>query len=190
MLASPGVAAVAGVILTPFTMGASLGMTVTGVGVATVGGVTGASAVIANKVNSTQDRKKIEIILQDYRAQMGDIEACLRFINVGMEHLKKHIPSTLQGVDTEAIRVTSVAIVTGVGSSSAIEVSNKASGMLQGFALGMDIYFTKQEDGPKLKKGLESKFGKKIPKVAQQLNDGLDEVFKVKDELVENNLVL
>lgn len=83
--------------------------------------------------------------------------------------------------------------MTGVGSSSAIDASSKASGMLQGFALGMDIYFTQKEDGkggPKLKKGLESKFGRKIREVAQQLNEGLDEVIKVKYELVENNLIL
>nr|XP_046166370.1 uncharacterized protein LOC124002716 isoform X3 [Oncorhynchus gorbuscha] len=188
-----GVAAAAGVILAPFTLGASLALTVVGVGVAAAGGVTGASAAIANKVSSAQDRKKIELILQDYLALMGDIEACLRFINVGMEHLRKHNLSTLQEVDTEAVRVVRVAIVTGVGSSSAIDASSKASGMLQGFALGMDIYFTQKEDGkggPKLKKGLESKFGRKIREVAQQLNEGLDEVIKVKYELVENNLIL
>ncbi|XP_041725661.1 uncharacterized protein LOC121555872 isoform X1 [Coregonus clupeaformis] len=188
-----GVAAVAGVILAPFTLGASLALTVVGVGVAAAGGVTGASAAIANKVSSAQDRKKIELILQDYRALIGNIEACLRFINVGMEHLRKHNLSTLQGVDTEAVRVASVAIVTGVGSSSAIEASSKASGMLQGFALGMDIYFTQKKDGKggqKLKKGLESKFGKKIREVAQQLKEGLDEVFKVKYELLEKNLIL
>ncbi|XP_014037778.1 uncharacterized protein [Salmo salar] len=188
-----GVAAAAGVILAPFTLGASLALTVVGVGVAAAGGVTGASAAIANKVSNAQDRKKIELILQDYLALMGDIEACLRFINVGMELLRKHNLSTLQEVDAEAVRVVRVAMVTGVGSSSAIEASSKASGMLQGFALGMDIYFTQKKDGkggPKLKKGLESKFGKKIREVAQQLNDGLDEVIKVKYELVENNLIL
>lgn len=56
-------------------------------------------------MSSAQDRKKIELILQDYLALMGDIEACLRFINVGMEHLRKHNLSTLQEVDTEAVRV-------------------------------------------------------------------------------------
>ncbi len=43
-------AAAAGVILSPFTLGASLALTAVGVGVATAGGITGASAAIANKV--------------------------------------------------------------------------------------------------------------------------------------------
>ncbi|XP_008298897.1 apolipoprotein L3-like [Stegastes partitus] len=47
-----GVAAAAGVILSPFTLGASLALTAVGVGVAAAGGVTGASAAIANKVTS------------------------------------------------------------------------------------------------------------------------------------------
>ena len=45
-----GVAAAAGVILSPITAGLSLALTVVGVGVATAGGLTGASAAIANKV--------------------------------------------------------------------------------------------------------------------------------------------
>lgn len=56
-------------------------------------------------MSNAQDRKKIELILQDYLALMGDIEACLRFINVGMELLRKHNLSTLQEVDAEAVRV-------------------------------------------------------------------------------------
>ena len=46
-----GIAAVAGVVLSPFTFGASLALTAIGVGVATAGGVTGASAAIAHKVS-------------------------------------------------------------------------------------------------------------------------------------------
>lgn len=48
-----GVAAAAGVILSPFTMGASLALTAVGVGVAAAGGITGASAAIAHKVELT-----------------------------------------------------------------------------------------------------------------------------------------
>ena len=46
-----GVAAVAGVALAPFTLGASLLLTVAGAGVMAAGGITGASAAIAHKVN-------------------------------------------------------------------------------------------------------------------------------------------
>ncbi|KAL1005637.1 hypothetical protein UPYG_G00061670 [Umbra pygmaea] len=94
-----GVAAVAGVVLAPLTCGISLALTAVGVGVAAAGGVTGVSAAIANKVINANDKKKIELILQDTQAHMDEIEACLRFIGMGMEHLKKHDRSTLQGVN-------------------------------------------------------------------------------------------
>lgn len=49
-----GVAAAAGVILSPLTLGASLALTAVGVGVAAAGGITGASAAIANKVTERE----------------------------------------------------------------------------------------------------------------------------------------
>lgn len=47
-----GMAVAAGMILCPITAGASLALTFVGVGVVAAGSVTGASAVIANKVKS------------------------------------------------------------------------------------------------------------------------------------------
>ncbi|KAJ8001650.1 hypothetical protein DPEC_G00171670 [Dallia pectoralis] len=189
-----GAAAVAGVLFAPITMGASLALTVVGVGVAAAGGVTGASAAITNKVSGAHDRKKIERILEDTQDKMQDIEACLTFINVGMEQLRKHNLSTLNVVNTTAtFRVAKVAEVTGVGSTSAIKASSKVSGNLQGFALGMDMYFSKKKDGkgePKLKKGMGSNFARKIREMSQELDEGLQEMFKVKDDLMENSLII
>ncbi|TKS68616.1 Apolipoprotein L3 [Collichthys lucidus] len=84
-----GVAAAAGVILSPLTLGVSLALTVIGVGVAAAGGVTGASAAIVNQVNVTQDKKKIEKTFQEYESRMEDIQGCLKFINEGMEEMKQ-----------------------------------------------------------------------------------------------------
>ncbi|KAG7239553.1 hypothetical protein INR49_028791 [Caranx melampygus] len=65
-----GVAAAAGVILSPVTLGASLALTAVGVGVAAAGGVTGAAAAITNKVNFSLDKQKIDKLFQDYRDLM------------------------------------------------------------------------------------------------------------------------
>ncbi|XP_038568715.1 uncharacterized protein LOC119898629 isoform X3 [Micropterus salmoides] len=178
-----GVAAAAGVILCPLTMGASLGLTVLGVGVAAAGGVTGASAAIANKVNVSQEKKKIEKIFQEYSDLMEDIQDCLKFINEGMEQLKKHDLSVLIKARMDSARVAGMIQLstTGGASARAIEANSKASGMMQGFALGMDMYFTQGKNGQKLKKGLESKFAKKIRQVAQDLNEALDELMQIKD---------
>ena len=62
----------------------------------------------------------------------------------------------------------------------AMDASSKASGMLNGFSLGMDLFYS-NKDRQKLKKGLESKFAAKIRQVAGQLQYGLNELVKVKD---------
>jgi len=54
-----GVTAIAGLALAPFTLGVSLVITAVGVGVATAGGITSASAAISDNVNNIQDRKKV-----------------------------------------------------------------------------------------------------------------------------------
>lgn len=54
-----GVTAIAGLALAPFTFGASLVITAIGVGVATAGGITSASAAISDNVNNMQDQKKV-----------------------------------------------------------------------------------------------------------------------------------
>ncbi|XP_026159636.1 apolipoprotein L3-like [Mastacembelus armatus] len=177
-----GVAAAAGVILSPFTLGASLALTVIGVGVAAAGGVTGASAVIANKVNVAQDQKKIDRIFHEYEQLMVDIQNCLKFLNKSMEQLKQHDQSVLNEAIKESERADRVVklATTGGASAKALEVNSKASGLIQGFAIGMDMYFTQGKNGQKLKKGLESKFAMKIRTLAEELNKGLDELRQMK----------
>lgn len=59
-----GVAAIAGLVMAPFTMGVSLVITAVGVGVATAGGITSASAAISDNVHNMQDRKKVSYSFQ------------------------------------------------------------------------------------------------------------------------------
>lgn len=183
-----GVAAAAGVILSPFTLGASLALTAVGVGVAAAGGVTGASAAIANKVNVSQDEKKIEKVFQEYNDLMKDIQDCLKFINEGIEQLKKHDLSVLSEARTNSVRVARVVELAAIGGGSAraMEANSEASGLMQGFALGMDKFFTKGKDGQKLKRGLESKFAKKIREIAECLNKALNDLMQLNDLFSEH----
>ncbi|XP_071360246.1 apolipoprotein L3-like isoform X2 [Trachinotus anak] len=178
-----GVAAAAGVILSPVTLGASLALTAVGVGVAAAGGVTGASAAITSKVSSSNDKKKIDKILQEYKDLMKDIIDCLKFINDGMELLKRHGLSHLCKARQHSQRVASMVdlAATGGASSRALEANSKAFGLIEGFALALDFYYTQDKDGQKVKKGLESKFALKIRKLAEGLDKGLDELMHIKD---------
>ncbi|KAG7491490.1 hypothetical protein MATL_G00004060 [Megalops atlanticus] len=173
-----GVAAVAGVILAPATMGASLLVTVAGVGAVAAGGLTGASAAITNKVCSSMDRKKVEKIVKDYMDKIREIDKCLKFISAGREQLKRHDVSRLQGVDAEAMRVAKVAEMA-VNSSDAMQAASMSGGILHGFALGMEFFFV-EGDANKLKKGTETKFAKKIRKLTQELQTGLYALMRVK----------
>uniref|UniRef100_A0A3B4BPB0 Uncharacterized protein n=1 Tax=Pygocentrus nattereri TaxID=42514 RepID=A0A3B4BPB0_PYGNA len=179
-------AAVGGVLLSPMTMGASLAVAAVGVGVAAAGGVTGASAAITNRVYNNMDRKTVEKILNDYTNQMKPIESCVQVINTGMEHLRSHDLSGFHGMDSEVVKVAKVVQVAG-GSAGAISAIGRSSGLIQGFALGMDMYFTKNNT-QKLKKGSETKFAKQIREVAQQMQNSLDELMRVKAVLASTDI--
>ncbi|XP_054896848.1 apolipoprotein L3-like isoform X2 [Poeciliopsis prolifica] len=182
--AAGGVAAAAGVILAPFTAGASLALTVVGAGVAAAGGVTGASAAIANKANLNQDKKKIERTLQEFKELHEEILTCLKFINKGMNLLKTDGVSALkvmvdknEMVSKEA--ASAVQLTIRKASCMDSEKSNNVSGLLDGFALGMEIYFNK--DGQTVKKKLASQLAANIRKLAKDLASGLEELHKTKD---------
>uniref|UniRef100_A0A087XJM9 Uncharacterized protein n=1 Tax=Poecilia formosa TaxID=48698 RepID=A0A087XJM9_POEFO len=180
--AAGGVAAAAGVILAPFTAGASLALTVVGAGVAAAGGVTGASAAIANKANLNQDKKKIERTLQEFKKAYEEILTCLKFINEGMDVLKCHVMvDKNEMVSKEAASAVQLTI----GKASAIdsEKSNNTSGLLDGFALCMDIYFNK--DGQTVKKKLASQLAMQLRTLVKDLDSGLKELHKIKKEALK-----
>ncbi|XP_072539019.1 apolipoprotein L6-like [Salminus brasiliensis] len=179
-------AAVGGILLAPLTLGASLAVTAVGVGVAAAGGVTGASAAITNKVNTSIDRRKVEKILQDYTAEIEDIENCVTFISSGMEYLNSYNMSEFHRVDQESVKMAKVAKKAD-RITSAMSATSKSSGLIQGFALGMDIHFTK-DDNQKLKKGSETKFAKQVREVAKSMATSLDKLVKVKSELKSDDV--
>ncbi|XP_024658715.2 apolipoprotein L6-like [Maylandia zebra] len=178
-----GVAAAAGVILSPFTLGASLALTAVGVGVAAAGGVTGASAAIANKVNCNQDQKKIEKVFTDYESLSKGIQEKLAYVIEGIEQLRQHGVIMLERTKVKSERASKLLEFFGLGGPCAkvLEANSKPSGMIEGFALGMDMYFTKGKDGTKVKKGFESKLAKKLRSLAVDLQERLDESIKIKE---------
>ncbi|XP_036409114.1 uncharacterized protein LOC118794929 isoform X2 [Megalops cyprinoides] len=176
-----GVAVVAGIALAPVTMCASLVVAAVGAGVVAAGGVTGASAAITDKVNNSLDRKKVEKILQDYDSEILDIERCLAFVAEGMERLRRRDVTSLQNVDQEAVKVAKLAEVAHTDTSPE-KNTWQSSGILNGFASGMDFYFI-EGDTKKLKKGTETKFVSKIRKLTEQLQEGLNNMIKIQQTL-------
>ncbi|KAK9971290.1 hypothetical protein ABG768_024664 [Culter alburnus] len=68
MGAAGGITALVGLILAPFTLGASLIVTGVGVGVGVAGGVTGAASTITNAVQQKSFRESLEQIQQKYKS--------------------------------------------------------------------------------------------------------------------------
>lgn len=75
---------------------------------------------------------------------------------------------------------SAVQLTIGTVSSMDSEKSNKVSVMLDGFALGMEIYFNK--DGQTVKKKLASQLALNIRKLAKDLASGLEELHKINNE--------
>ncbi|KAL2086975.1 hypothetical protein ACEWY4_018034 [Coilia grayii] len=172
------VAAATGIVLAPFTMGLSLAATAIGVGVA-VGGAKGGSSAITDKLYSSQERKKVEEILQDHRAQRQDVDGCLRFINTGVERLRRFEPSVLRDVDEEVVKMARVAQILGSGSGD-LRPTALSSNALNALATSMDIYF---EDQKQQKKGSETKLARKIRELARQMKCGVDELLHSRNRI-------
>ncbi|KAI9544332.1 hypothetical protein NQZ68_001204 [Dissostichus eleginoides] len=204
-----GVATITGLALAPVTFGVSLIITAVGLGVATAGGLTSAGAGISNQVNNSQDRKKVEKIVNDYVEKMVDLNKCLKFIKQGIENMKRFdlikmkehaynrdFPVLSKSIyedgamagkailisANEIMRVVQIANVAGSTAARAVQIASMATGVLTGLFVGMDIYFV-AKDSKELKKGAKSEFAAKIREVATQLHDGLVELNTIREEL-------
>ncbi|XP_030018625.1 uncharacterized protein LOC115438886 isoform X2 [Sphaeramia orbicularis] len=180
-----GVAAITGLALAPFTFGASLIVTAVGVGVATAGGITSASAAISDNVNNMHDRKKVEVVLEEYEVHLLDIAKILHFINTGLYKLRGH-PFLRSGTqhyseDWEIRRAVQMISLVDSPVMRATEVVDGTVSAVQGLFTGMDKYFTK--DSRELKKGCKKEMVGQIKQVATLLNDGIVELNAIREEL-------
>ncbi|XP_021433463.2 uncharacterized protein si:cabz01007807.1 isoform X1 [Oncorhynchus mykiss] len=184
-----GGAAIVGLALAPFTFGASLIITAVGVGVAAAGGITSASATISDNVNNMQDRKKVEVVLEDYEVRMEELVKILRFVCEGLYRLRGH-PLLRRGTqhysgDWEVRRAVQMVSLVDRPVLRATEVTEGAAVALRGLFKGMDKYFTK--DSRELKKGFKKEVVFKIRQVAQVLHESLMELNAIREELQDAN---
>ncbi|XP_020504499.2 uncharacterized protein si:cabz01007807.1 [Labrus bergylta] len=182
-----GVTAIAGLALAPFTFGASLIVTAVGVGVATAGGIASASAAISDNVNNMHDRKKVEMVLEEYEAHLLDIGKIVHFVNQGLYKLRGH-PFLRSGTqhyskDWEVRQAVQMISLVDAPILRATEVTDEALAAVQGLFVGMDKYFVK--DSRELKKGCKKEVVSQIKEVAAMLNDGIVELNAIREELQE-----
>lgn len=176
-----GVLTVAGLALAPMTLGASLVVSAVGVGVATAGGLTGASAALSNKVNRNQDRKNVERIALEYWDEIFDIERCLRFLRMAMGWLGQQDSSRLRATDEETVALARLAVVVSANSSS-VQAADQSLEILWQFSEDIDDFFSAGEP-QKIKKDAARPFAARIRSLAQQLQEELMSLMRIREIL-------
>ncbi|KAM7372288.1 hypothetical protein PAMP_009467 [Pampus punctatissimus] len=175
-----GVTAVVGIALAPMTMGASLIATAVGAGMVASAGGMGAHAAKAK--NKNVNRMTLEKLVNDYMANVVDIEHCLDFILSGMNELRRHDLIRLQraGAQPDALKMAHLSqsvlrsnMNNGGRTSVAHTAGMSSQRLLQAFAKEMDQYF-KVKDSQKLKQSTKSKFSDRVRLLAQNLQGELD----------------
>ncbi|KTF81267.1 hypothetical protein cypCar_00037084, partial [Cyprinus carpio] len=175
---------ITGLVLAPFTFGASLIVTAVGIGVATAGGVTSASANITDTVHSNTDRKKVEKMIQYYQHEVKDIKECLDFLQAGMETLEQwHFKQYVDSISRRALNqnVKHVLNVAG-GAAKAAQVISITTGVMSGLFLALDVFFL-AKGSLELRKGAKTEFAAKIREVCKELQDGLQELKRIQLQL-------
>nr|XP_057901961.1 uncharacterized protein LOC131098626 isoform X2 [Doryrhamphus excisus] len=199
---------ITGLILAPFTFGASIIVTAVGIGVATAGSITSATANITDTVHSNMDRKKVEKMIQGYQEQIKDIRECLEFVQEGMDTLqewdfekysqsasKKALNHNIKHVMKEggragkALMINTDKLISTVqvlgaagGAAKAAQAISVTTGVMSALFLALDVFFL-AKDSHELRKGAKTKFATKIRDVCKDLQDGLLELNKVKTQL-------
>ncbi|MED6284796.1 hypothetical protein CHARACLAT_022604, partial [Characodon lateralis] len=179
------VTTITGLILAPFTAGMSLIVTAVGIGIATAGGVTSASANITDTMHSKMDRKKVEKMIHDYQDEIKDIKDCLEFLQEGMEKLevwnfekfaesisKKHLNQNVKHVMKEGGRAGKALVINTETLINTVQVLNVAGGAAKA-----------AQDSMELKNGAKTEFAAKIREVCKELQNGLLELNRIKEEL-------
>lgn len=159
-----GVTAVVGIALAPMTMGVSLIATAVGAGIAASAGGFGAKAAKANK--KIVNRETVQKLVDDYKANVADLERCLNYILCVMKELQRHNFGRLKtnGADPDGLRMAHLShavfnnnIYNNRHTSPDNPGGMTSESLLKNFAKELDMFFT-EKNGQKLNKSNKSKF--------------------------------
>nr|XP_020441215.1 apolipoprotein L3-like [Monopterus albus]XP_020441216.1 apolipoprotein L3-like [Monopterus albus] len=162
-----GITAVVGLILAPFTLGASLIVTGVGVGVSTLGGVAAGASNITNMVNQSSDRKAVRSIIKEFEEKINAVVTWLQEICNSVQAIRNtfqtaDVPGTMDssfsdenlarlglragrglGAIPELIRLVQVVNIGKIAAQAtrAVRVAEAVTGVLSALFLAVDIFF-------------------------------------------------
>lgn len=127
----------------------------------------------------------MEVILQEYEAQLLDVSKILHFVDQGMYKLRGH-PFLRSGTQhyseywevRQAVQMISLVDTPVI---RAVEAADSAIASVRGLFKGMDKYFLK--DSRELKKGCKKEVVAQIKQVANLLNDAIVTLNAIREEL-------
>ncbi|XP_073669022.1 uncharacterized protein [Paramisgurnus dabryanus] len=154
-----GITSVVGLILSPFTLGASLIVTGVGIGTAVAGGVTAGTCNITNMVNRHTNRQKIKMLIKEFQEKIFSTGCCIQNIQIAAETLKRQF-STSDDAFSNAQPGENVGALLGQGlgaipeifhlieianigkvAARAVHVAEAASVVLSALSLAVDVFF-------------------------------------------------
>nr|XP_055026894.1 apolipoprotein L3-like [Misgurnus anguillicaudatus] len=157
-----GITSVVGLILSPFTFGASLIVTGVGIGTAVAGGVTAGTCNITNMVNRHTNRQKIKMLIKEFQEKINSTVCCIQNIQIAVETLERQFSTSddaffnaqpgenigaqlergLGGIP-EIFHLIEIANIGKVAAQAAraVHVAEAASGVLSALLLAVDVFF-------------------------------------------------
>ena len=133
------------------------------------------------QVDLENEKKKIRKVFQDNKDNIQDLQRCLEFIVEGMNQLAQNPSASLSKVKVDPVKLNMVYHLGGGVCPRAIEANVKASGIMEGLAIGLDMFFKDGKGATKNK--LRSKCAAKLRVLVQEMGTGLREFERAKESL-------